>query len=110
MSELLLNQLPSLGIAGLLFVMWWYERQERVRAGGVTQASQCRAAQLLNINEGLLSVIRGNTEALTALREELQAHRANEREWFGRLAQEVERLADSVKGAGDGSGRRRQTA
>jgi hypothetical protein len=80
-----LTQLPSLGISGLLFVMWWMERQERARAGSGLCTALEYAARVAEINRHLLDVIRANTEALTALREELRTHRASEAEWLTRL-------------------------
>ena len=92
MTPELLSQLPSLGIAGVLFIMWWIERQERTRnAGGLNEALQ-RAGQVAEINKHLLDVIRTNTEALTALREDLHAHRAWEAEWLTRLTQQLEEV------------------
>ncbi len=92
MIQEVLSQLPSLGIAGLLFVMWWIERQERARStGGLRDALQY-AAQIADVNKSLLDVIRANTEALTALREELRAHRATEAEWLARLTGQLEEL------------------
>ncbi|MBN2447090.1 MAG: hypothetical protein JXO22_10205 [Phycisphaerae bacterium] len=95
MLEPLLDQIPSLGIAGLLFVMWWYERQERGRAGRVAQQASWHAGQVTEINDHLLDVIRTNTAALTALREELRSQRATEIEWFGRLSRQLERLDET---------------
>ena len=88
----LLQQLPSLGIAGLLFVMWWYERQERLRGVTAVQVSADHTSRLLEVNSHLLDVIRGNTEALVALREELRAHRETEAAWISRLSGQLERL------------------
>jgi hypothetical protein len=90
-----LTQLPSLGIAGLLFVMWWIERQERARSTtGLREALQ-HAGQIAEVNRNLLDVIRSNTEALTALREELRAHRATEAECLTRLAHQIDDLASA---------------
>ncbi len=88
-----ISQLPSLGIAGLLFVMWWVERQERTRGtAGLHDALQY-ARQITDVNAHLLEVIRANTEALTALREELRAHRANEVQWLTRITEQLEELS-----------------
>lgn len=88
-----LSQLPTLGVSGLLFVMWWFERQERTRgASGLSDALQY-AAQVAEVNKQLLDVIRTNTEALTALREELRAHRATEAEWITRLATQLDEFS-----------------
>lgn len=88
----LLTQLPSLGISGLLFVMWWVERQERTRGtAGLREALQY-AGQVADVNHNLLDVVRANTEALTALREELRSHRATEAEWLTRLTHQLEDL------------------
>jgi len=87
-----LSQLPTLGISGLLFVMWWVERQEQARAAAGLRAALQHAGQVAEVNKNLLDVIRSNTEALTALREELHSHRASEAEWLGRLARQLEEL------------------
>jgi hypothetical protein len=83
----------SLGIPGLLFVMWWFERQERTRnAAGVQSASQY-TQQMTELTEQLLDVIRANTDALAALREELRTHRMVETEWLNRVTRQLERLS-----------------
>ncbi len=90
MTPELLTQLPSLGVAGLLFVMWWLERQDRTRsAAGVCDALQY-AGQVAEVNRHLLDVVRANTEALAALREEVHAHRTWEAEWLERLTRQLE--------------------
>ena len=88
----MLGQLPSLGISGLLFVMWWMERQERARSTAGLQDALHYAGQVAEVNKNLLDVIRANTEALTALREELRSHRATESEWLTRLTHQLEEL------------------
>lgn len=88
----MLTQLPSLGISGLLFVMWWVERQERTRSTAGLQDALQYAGQVAEVNKNLLDVIRANTEALTALREELRSHRATEAEWLTRLTHQLEEL------------------
>ncbi len=88
----LLTQLPSLGVAGLLFVMWWIERQERTRSGAGLHEALQHAGRIAEVNQNLLEVIRANTEALTALREELRSHRATEAEWLSRVAQRLDEL------------------
>lgn len=92
MLEGVWQHLTSFGVAGLLFVMWWYERQERVRNVSTLQHAGCKSERLLEVNEQLLGVIRSNTEAFIALREELRAHRENEREWMSRLSHQLEAL------------------
>jgi hypothetical protein len=93
MLENLLTELPSLGISGLLFVMWWLERQERGRVATGLNTTLEFTGQLGELNRQLLEVIRGNTEAVTALREELRAHRASEAELLGRMMQQLDELA-----------------
>ncbi len=90
----LLSQLSSFGLAGLLFVMWWAERQERTRHTAGLQDALQYARQIADVNRSVLDVIRANTEAVTALREELRAHRATEAEWLMRLAQQLDDLSD----------------
>lgn len=91
-------QLPSLGISGLLFVMWWHERQERARGlAGVHDALQY-AGQVADINRNLLDVIRANTEALAGLREELRTHRTTEGQWLSRLAEQLDEVGCLANG------------
>jgi hypothetical protein len=91
--ESLIQHLPSLGVGGLLFVMWWVERQERLRGLSTVQESLQHTTRALEINDHLLDVIRSNTEALVALREELRAHRETEQEWISRLSRQLEQVA-----------------
>lgn len=94
MSEIL-TQLPSLGISGLLFVMWWVERQERARSlSGLRDAWQY-AGSVAELNKNLLDVIRTNTEALTALREELRVHRTREADCLERITHQLDELASA---------------
>lgn len=88
----LLEQLPSLGIAGLLFVMWWAERQERTRSALGHRDIAHYAAQLADANRNLLDVLRANTAALTSLREELRAQHDGQTAWLARLAAQLEQL------------------
>lgn len=94
MLDEIAKQAVSLGISGLLFVMWWFERQERTRnASNVQQALQY-TNQITDVNEQLLDVIRANTEALAALREELRTHRMLETDWLNRVSRQLEKLSD----------------
>ena len=83
-------QLPSLGIAGLLFVMWWHERLERVRGRDAQLEATRGAAQLADMNDRLVDVLRENTAALTGLREELRSQRLAQTELLGRICQRLE--------------------
>jgi hypothetical protein len=88
----LLTQLPSLGIAGVLFVMWWIERNERTAGTGALRDALQQIGQVADVNANLLGVVQANTEALTALREELRSHRAGEVEWLTRLNRQLDEL------------------
>lgn len=87
------QHLPSLGISGLLFVMWWYERQERGRYSSGMQEALKNTTQMSDITDHLLDVIRTNTEALSALREELRSFRTTETEWLSRLSRQLDTLS-----------------
>jgi len=95
MLDGIVDQLPSMGAAGLLFVMWWHERQERARVGQLAERRERETARVLSVNDHLLDVIRANTEALTALREELRSQRAIEAEWIARLSRQLEQLDEA---------------
>jgi hypothetical protein len=75
-----MHQLASLGVSGLLFVMWWIERQERTSCQAGLQEALKHTATIAQLNSQLLDVVRSNTEALTGLREELRAKREGLRE------------------------------
>ncbi len=92
MIDEVLRTLPSLGISGLLFVMWWFERQERVRGTTDLREALRFAEQGVELNERLLDVLRANTEAITALREELRCHRGVETEWLKRISRQIESM------------------
>jgi hypothetical protein len=96
MPEGFFEQLSSLGIAGLLFVMWWYERQERARVGAGLEDAREQTARFAELGRQLLEVVRANTEAMTALRTELRAHRASESEWVARLTRQLQRVEQQV--------------
>ena len=85
MPSELLQQLPSLGIAGVLFVMWWLERQERAKAETGLRDAAAQTARVVAVSEQLLAVVKSNTEALTALRIELHAQRNQTADWMERL-------------------------
>lgn len=89
-------QAVSLGIAGLLFVMWWHERQERARAAAAAQDAAEHTRRAGDVSDHLIDVVRTNTDALAALREELRSHRMNETEWLGRLSRQLERLCEAA--------------
>lgn len=88
----ILEHLPSFGVAGLLFVMWWYERVERLRSTQQQQDTANAHARTQQINTHLLEVIQQNTEALVALREAMHTHRLQEADWVARLTHQLERL------------------
>lgn len=92
MFDEILRALPSLGISGLLFVMWWFERQERVRGTSDVREALRFAEQGVELNERLVEVLRANTEAITALREELRSHRGVETEWLKRISRKLESM------------------
>ncbi len=85
-----LAQLPSFGVAGLLFVMWWFERKERTRSANALQAASRDASAKSEVSERLLDVIQANTEAVTALREELRSYRQSQHDWLDRISRQLE--------------------
>ena len=92
MLDAITTQALSLGISGLLFVMWWYERQERTRSAGNVREALQYMNQISDVNDHLLDVIRANTDALAALREELRSSRISETEWRSHLTQQLDKL------------------
>jgi len=94
MLDEIARQAVSLGISGLLFVMWWFERQERTRSSSSVQQALQYTNQVSDVNEQLLNVIRANTDALAALREELRTHRMLETDWLNRVSRQLEKLSD----------------
>jgi hypothetical protein len=94
MLDGVLHQLPTLGISGLLFVMWWFERHERLRTISGAREGLDFGRMASDVNHHLLDAVRANTDALAALREELRSHRVAETEWLSRLSRQLERLAE----------------
>jgi hypothetical protein len=88
------QQLASFGIAGLLFIMWWHERQERTRSALAANGAAQHATHLADLNEHLLTVVRTNTDALAALREELRSQRVAEAEMLSRISRQLEKLVE----------------
>lgn len=88
----LVNEAASLGVVGLLFIMWWHERQERVRSATWMRDAQSVSEVVNAANARLLDVVRANTEAVTALREELRSQRSAAGEWLNRLERQLEAL------------------
>lgn len=92
--EEILRQAISLGISGLLFVMWWHERAERIQTGnGLADAARDKTA-LTDVTANLVGVIRSNTEMLSALREELRSHRQSEAQWLGAIFERLDHIRD----------------
>jgi hypothetical protein len=79
MLDQLIQQLPSLGVSGLLFVMWWIERHERTSCQAGLQEALRHTATIAALNTQLLDVVRANTAAMTELRDELRANREGTR-------------------------------
>jgi len=90
--DAMVPQALSLGISGLLFVMWWYERQDRLAAAAAAADARDDGARLGALNGELLEVLRSNTAALSGLREELKSQRAIHTELLGRISHSLERL------------------
>ncbi len=86
----LITQILSLGVSGLLFVMWWFERQERTQGSAQLHDAISYAGQLASMHDNVLEVVRANTDAVAALREELRAHRMVEEDWWARVARQIE--------------------
>lgn len=93
MIEAIGEQIASLGIAGLLFVMWWFERQERTRLTRTRDMLLRDGDELRGMHEQVLEVVRTNTAALGALREELRSQRETEAEWFRRFSEQLRELS-----------------
>ncbi len=91
--EGVLAQAASLGVAGLLFVMWWQERQDRLRGEARLARLLEQAGRIGAAHEQVLEVVRANTEALTALREELRSGRALEQMWREQVLARLEGMS-----------------
>ena len=93
MPEEIWTQVLSLGVSGLLFVMWWFERQERARSATAVRELAALGDRMGAVNEQFVGVIQANTEALTALRAEIRSHRIFETDWLERLAKQLDRMS-----------------
>lgn len=94
--EELIQQALSLGVSGLLFVMWWHERRERAEAQATERSATSHAAQMTETTTRVLSVIQANTESMTALREELRSQWRLDLEYRERIARQLERISDET--------------
>jgi hypothetical protein len=74
--------------------MWWFERQERAKASTKVHEAVEYAGEIAGLNDHLLDVVRGNTEALVALREELHSQRLSQTEWMARIVRGLEHPND----------------
>ncbi|MCA9243715.1 MAG: hypothetical protein KDA32_07180 [Phycisphaerales bacterium] len=97
--EEVLRQAFSLGVSGLLFVMWWHERRERAEAQAGERGAASHAAQMSETTARVLSVIQANTESMTALREELRSQWRLDLEYRERIARQLERFSDDAHSA-----------
>lgn len=90
MPQELIDQLASLGISGLFFVMWWFERAERSRLSASNAAATQRSDRQAELNDQILNVIRENADAAAALREELRAGFQVQRELLERISRQLD--------------------
>ncbi len=65
------GDLGQWGIAGLLFVMWWLERRDRLAANGKAAALKMVLEQSNKTNGELVTVVKEITTALGELRVQL---------------------------------------
>ena len=66
------NILGQWGIVGLMFVMWWNERKDRLRAEGLVGNGHTIAKNVIEQNAVLIELVKSNTAAMTALKEEIK--------------------------------------
>jgi len=86
----IVGDVASLGMTGLLFVMWWHERLERQRAALLQRDAQSVAEVVTASNARLLDVLQANTAALTSLREELRSQRQAAGECLRQVTQQLD--------------------
>jgi len=63
----------SFGISGLIFVMWWIERYERIKVMGHYKSAVEKLSFSSEMVKQMISVVEKNTAALEALRHELHS-------------------------------------
>ena len=61
----------QLGVGGLFGAMWWMERRDRLTGEDERQRKETRLTSVEADRAALMDVVRDNTEAVTALREEV---------------------------------------
>jgi hypothetical protein len=88
----LVSDVASLGMTGLLFVMWWHERLERQRAALLQRDAQSVAEVVSAANARLLDVLQANTAALTSLRDELHSQRQAAGEWLTQVTRQLDEI------------------
>lgn len=63
----LVSKALELGIVGLMFVMWWLERKDRVTAERREDVFKSIVVRAENREEEVIGVIKENTKAITDL-------------------------------------------
>lgn len=79
MDELtLLGKALELGVVGLMFVMWWLERKDRVNTEKREDTFRSIVLRAENREEEVIGVIKENTKAITGLSSIIERYQHSE--------------------------------
>lgn len=67
--------IAELGVIGLLFTMWWFERKDRLATEKKCDRLENVASQSVTTTGELVKLVKESTAALVALKEEVASWR-----------------------------------
>lgn len=71
---LLVKAALELGVTGLLFVMWWYERKDRISTDSKLDKATTISISFENMSKELMTCIKENTTATVKLLERIEKY------------------------------------
>lgn len=79
MNELtpLVKPILELGVTGLLFIMWWFERQDRINTVKSLDRVTSISSSFENMSKEMIQCIKDNTTATVKLLERMEQHEEN---------------------------------
>ncbi len=75
MSPELLASLPNFGLGGLIFLIWYFEKKQHQSHHKLLEDYRRLSERTNHANSSLLTVVKDNTQAMTSLREIIQARK-----------------------------------
>jgi len=63
----IVKMIAELGIVGALFVMWWFERKDRLKADETAKKCDVALNDVISTKQILMQIVEANTRAITSL-------------------------------------------